>query len=139
MLKKYSRTKNSILNLMSILCGRLLAPFIYKVNGTVLKATDNMVLGAFAGIEMVGLYSNYLLFYVTIRAYLRKLYSAMKASTGNLFATEGIAVRYRFFETMNYLTIILYEIAGIGIAVCANELLTVWIGEEFVIAQPFQY
>ena len=115
-------------------CGAL---FIYKVNGTVLKATDNMVLGGFCGMEMVGLYSNYLLFYTTIRTYLRQLYSAVKASTGNLFATEGIETKYRFFETMNYLTIILYGTAAVGVSVCADELLTAWIGTDYVIAKPF--
>ena len=115
-------------------CGAL---FIYKINNTVLKATDNMVLGAFAGMVVVGLYSNYLLFYTTIKSYLRKLYSAVKASTGNLFATESVEAKYRFFEVMNFLTVILYGTAAIGIAVCANELITVWIGTDYLIAQPF--
>ena len=115
-------------------CGAL---FVYKMNNTVLKATDNMVLGAFVGMLIVGLYSNYLLFFTTCRAFLRQLYTAVKASTGNLFATEGIETQYRFFETMNYLTIILYGTAAVGLAVCANELITVWIGTEYLIAFPF--
>lgn len=115
-------------------CGAL---FIYKVNGTVLKATDNMVLGAFVGMATVGLYSNYLLFYTTIKSLIRQLYTAVKASTGNLFATEGIETKYRFFETMNYLTVILYGTAAVGLSVCANELITAWIGTEYLIAAPF--
>lgn len=115
-------------------CGAL---FIYKINGIVLKATDNMVLGAFGGMEIVGLYSNYLLFFSVIKAYLRKLYSAVKASSGNLFATESIEKRYEFFQTMNFLTIVLYGTAAVGVAVCANELINIWIGADYLIAQPF--
>lgn len=115
-------------------CGAL---FIYKVNGTVLKASDNMVLGAFAGLDVVGLYSNYLLIYSSLRSFLRRFYTAVKASTGNLFATESIEKKYRFFETMNYLTIILYGTAAVGVAVCGNEFINTWVGEEFVIPQPF--
>ena len=115
-------------------CGAL---FIYKVNGTVLKATDNMVLGAFVGMAMVGLYSNYLLFYTTIKSFVRQLYTAVKASTGHLFATENVETQYRFFETMNFLTIILYGTAAVGVSVCANELITTWIGTDYLIAQPF--
>ena len=115
-------------------CGAL---FVYKINGTVLKATDNFVLGAFVGIATVGLYSNYLLFYTTIRSFLRQLYTAVKASTGNLFATESIETQYRFFETMNYITVLLYGTAAVGVAVCANELITAWIGAGFLIPQPF--
>lgn len=117
-------------------CGAL---FVYKINSTVLKATDNMVLGAFAGMVIVGLYSNYLLFFSTIKSLLRKLYSAVKASTGNLFAIEGVETQYHFFETMNFLTIIFYGTAAVGIAVCADELITTWIGSEYLIAKPFAF
>ena len=115
-------------------CGAL---FIYKVNGTVLKASDNMVLGAFAGLTVVGLYSNYLLIYSSLRSFLRRFYTAVKASTGNLFATEGVEKKYRFFETMNYLTIVLYGTAAVGVAVCANEFITTWVGSDYAIPQPF--
>lgn len=115
------------------------ALFLFKVNATVLKATDNMVIGGFLGLEVVGLYSNYLLIFTTIRAFLRKLYSAVKASTGNLFAVESIEKKYLFFNTMNFLTIVFYGMAAVGIAVCANELINVWIGPDYLIAQPFPF
>lgn len=131
--EKDSLSREEIMDLFKD-CGAL---FIYKINGTVLKATDNLVLGAFVGIATVGLYSNYLLFYTTIKSFVRQLYTAVKASTGNLFATEGIETQYRFFQTMNYLTILLYGTAAVGVAVCANELITTWIGASYLIAQPF--
>lgn len=115
-------------------CGAL---FIYKINVAVLKATDNMVLGAFAGLSIIGMYSNYLLFYTSIRALLRRFYSAVKASMGNLFVTEGMEKKYRFFETMNFLTIILYGTGAVGVSVCANELISVWVGADYLIPQPF--
>lgn len=115
-------------------CGALL---IYKVNSMVLKATDNMVLGAFAGLSVVGLYSNYLMFFTTIRTFLRRFYSAVKASMGNLFVTESMEKKYSFFETMNFLTFVLYGTALVGVSVCANELIAVWVGTEYLIPQPF--
>lgn len=115
-------------------CGAL---FIYKVNNVVLKATDNIVLSSFIGLAMVGMYSNYLLFYATIRTFLLKLYSATKASMGNLYASEDISKSYFFFEFMNYASVILFGTACIGVSVCANELIEVWIGADYVIKQPF--
>lgn len=115
-------------------CGAL---FIYRINGTVLKATDNLVLGAFEGMATVGMYSNYLLFYTTIRSVLQQLFSAVRASAGNLFATEGVETQYRFFETMTYVTVLLYGTAAVGVGVCANELIATWIGASYLIPQPF--
>jgi O-antigen/teichoic acid export membrane protein len=114
-------------------CGAL---FLFKVNAVVLKATDNMVLGYFIGLVMVGLYSNYLILYTTLRNFLDKFYAAIRASVGNLFAVSDIPTKYRFFETMNYLTVILYGTAAAGLAVCANELIHAWIGTDYVVAQP---
>lgn len=114
-------------------CGAL---FVYKVNGVVLKATDNLVLSSFIGLSVVGIYSNYLLFYAAIRGFLNQIYNAVKASMGNLFAIGSIEKRYHFFRVMNLLTVIVYGTAAIGIAVCANELLTVWVGADYTFAQP---
>jgi len=131
--EKESLSKEEIFGLFKD-CGAL---FAYKVNVVVIKATDNLVISTFLGLTWVGLYSNYLLFHTTLRLFLRRLYEAVKASMGNLFATKDVAVTYRFFEVMNYLTAVLYGTAGVGVAVCANELITVWIGEEYLIKPPF--
>ena len=115
-------------------CG---AVFVYKLNNVVLKATDNTVISAFIGLVAVGLYSNYLLFYTTINGFFDRVYRAVRASMGNLFAVETMAKKYKFFQIMNYISILLYGTAGVGIAVCADELINVWVGKSYVIAQPF--
>ena len=115
-------------------CGAL---FVYKVNGVVIKASNNLILSAFIGLSIVGLYSNYLLFYMTIRTVFAQLYKAVKASMGNLYATSNVEQQYFFFEITNYITAILYGTAAVGIAVVADELISVWIGNDFIIARPF--
>lgn len=114
-----------------------MALFVYKVNAIVLKGTDNLVISSFIGIAAVGLYSNYLLFFTTVKSLLGRFYEAVRASMGNLFATESVETRYRFFQLMNFLTAVLYGTAGAGIAVCADELIRVWVGADYVVAQPF--
>lgn len=115
-------------------CGVL---FFYKVNRVVLKATDNMVLSSFIGLAMVGMYSNYLLFYTTLTGLLNRFYNATKASLGNLFAVSDIRRKYEFFEVMNFVTIIFYGTAAVGVTVVADELIYCWIGADYQIAQPF--
>lgn len=113
------------------------AVFINKINNVVIKSTDNIVLSTFIGLSVVGMYSNYLLFYATIRTILSKVYNATKASAGNLFALEDTKTKYFFFENMNYISIILFGTASIGIAVMADEVVITWIGADYVIPQPF--
>ncbi len=115
-------------------CGAL---FIYKVNNVVVKATDNTVMSAFIGLGAVAMYSNYLLFYNTINGFFDKVYGAVNASMGNLFVSEGDEKKYKFFQVMNFASVILFGTAGAGVAVCANELIRTWIGTDYVIPQPF--
>lgn len=116
-----------------------MALFVYKINGVVLKATDNIVLSSLIGLSIVGIYSNYVLFYNVIRRFILQIYGAVKASMGNLFASGSIERSYFMFELMNYVTVICYGTALVGVTICSNELITVWLGPEYAIRQPFPF
>lgn len=131
--EKDSLSKEEIIGLLKD-CGAL---FVYKLNNVVVKATDNTVISAFLGLTVVGLYSNYLLFYTTIKSLLDKVFTAAKASIGNLFATGSIEKKYQFFQVMNFLSAVMFGTAGAGVAVCANEVISVWVGNDYLIAPPF--
>ena len=115
-------------------CGAL---FIYKLNSVVLKATDNAVLSIFIGLSIVGVYSNYLMLYTTLKKVLNKFYASVKASMGDLFSTSDMDRKYRFFGIMNYITVILYGTACVGIAVVADEIVESMAGKSYLIPQPF--
>ncbi len=112
------------------------ALFVFKVDNVIVKATDNLVLSSFRGLAMVGEYSSYLLLYTSLKSILTRMYEAVKASMGNLFAMEDVERKYFFFETTNFITMILYGTAGGGIAIVSNELIGCWLGADYVIPQP---
>ena len=114
-------------------CG---AVFLTRVNDVVLKATDNIVLSSFLGLTVVGLYSNYLLFYTTIQKLMAQVYRSVRASMGNLFVEADMGRKFQMFKVMNFLTVVLFGTAGVGITVCADELIRVWVSDSYVIAQP---
>lgn len=113
------------------------ALFAFKVNGVVAFATDNVVISAFIGLAAVGIYSNYLLIFNAINSTLKRFYSAISASGGNLFAMADPKKKYQFFELINFMTFLIYGTACVGVAVTGNEMITIWLGKDFVIPQPF--
>ena len=115
-------------------CGALL---ILRINSIAMKATDNTVISAFIGLKMVGIYSNYLLFYRTILGFAGRFYSGAKASVGNMYVTESLEKSYGFFQVMNYAAILIYGTGCVGVALCADELIEVWAGGSYVLAKPF--
>ena len=110
---------------------------VARVNSVVLKGTDNIVLSTFIGIVITGIYSNYLMLYTTVKSLLASCYNAVKASMGNLFAESSIEKKYQFFKLMNYVTIILYGTAAVGVGIVANEFILTWLGSDYLIAFPF--
>ncbi len=113
------------------------ALFIYRLNGVVLKATDNIVLSKFMGLGMVGLYSNYALFYTTLNTLYSKIFNSVSHSLGNLHTTKNLPHEYKVYKAVNLITMIMGGTAGVGLAVCADEFVRLWIGQEWVIPQPF--
>ena len=115
-------------------CGAL---FVFKVSGVTLKATDNLVLSAFIGLAIVGKYSNYIILYNTLQSFISQFYNGLYASMGNAYAKESLKKNYFLFELVNFLTIVLNGTCCIGLAICSNELIDLWIGQEYVLPQPF--
>ncbi len=117
-------------------CGAL---FLYKLNGVVLKATDNIVISTFIGIDMVGMYSNYYIFYTTINGLFTKIFGSVAHSLGNLHTTHDDAHEYEIFEVVNLLTAILGGTAFAGLFVVGDEFVLHWIGASWQLAQPFSF
>lgn len=113
------------------------AIFLYKINGVILKATDNIVLSTYIGLSIVGIYSNYLLIVNTVKMLLDKLYDGLKASIGNLHASDNLEHEHFIFRVVNYFTFFIYGLASIGTFVCSNVFISVWIGDKFVLSQAF--
>jgi O-antigen/teichoic acid export membrane protein len=115
-------------------CGSI---FIFSVNSVILKATDNLVLSTFIGLDIVGLYSNYLMIYNALKKIIKKFIRAAQPSIGNLFSTADNSEKYEFFQLMNYLMFISCGTASVCVAVLSDEFIRAWLGEEYVIAMPF--
>jgi len=113
------------------------AIFLYRLNNVVLKATDNIIISFFLGLEMVGMYSNYYILYTTINTVFSKVFDSVTHSLGNLHTTHDYTHEHLILKTINFIAVILGATGGIGIFCVANEFINVWIGDSWIIMQPF--
>lgn len=111
--------------------------FLFSINTVVVKATDNLVLAAFIGLNIVGLYANYLMIYNAAKKIIKKIIRSAQASMGHLYASSDNDEKYHFFKLINFVMFIVCGLPAVCIAVLINEFITVWIGDRFVIPQPF--
>lgn len=115
-------------------CGAL---FLYRLNIVVQKATDNLMISFFLGIEMVGMYSNYYMFYTTVDKLMGKVFNSVAHSLGNLHTGDNLEHQYKIYEAVFLVTAILGGTAGVGIAVVANDFVKAWVGEEWTFSAIF--
>ncbi len=111
--------------------------FLYRINYVVIKSTDNVIISSFIGLEYVGIYSNYILITNTLNTIILTFYNAVKPSIGNLHADSKKSNELTIFNIINFITVILYGGAAIGIFIMSNSFISIWLGSEYTLPQLF--
>lgn len=115
-------------------CGALL---VYRLSIVVNKSTGNLILSTFIGLAVVGLYSNYLLLYAAVTTLIKQIQQSVQSSLGNLYATASAESKYHFFNVTNFVTMLISGTVAVCLGLFMDDLISLWIGDDYVIAQPF--
>lgn len=107
------------------------AIMIYKINGVVLNATDNIVLSLAKGVATVGYYANYHMIFAAINLFVSRVFTAVKASVGNLCASSEPEQKERVFMRVNFATFFLYATIAVGVAAMGNDFIKLWLGSDY--------
>ena len=107
--------------------------FLYKISGTIISSTDNILISKFQGLASVGLYSNYVYIVDVIRTFLSYIFYSMTASIGNYNATESKEANEKMFYNLFFASFWLYGFTGICLGVLLNPFIALWIGEDYLL------
>ena len=109
---------------------------IYKISTLVVNSTENTIIGLFVGLKEVGYYSNYVIFIYLGTSLLASIFSNISASVGNLNAETSPEHSHRIFKAIHLMNFWLYSLFSIGFLVCIEDVLRLWLGEEFLLGTP---
>ncbi len=114
---------------------------LYKVSGTVINSTDNIIISSFISIILTGVYSNYLILISAVNTMLEILFSAFTASLGNLnVEAEGnIEKKYSIFKILSFLNFWMYGFCSVCFLVLFDPFIRIWIGEKFIMNSLTEY
>lgn len=138
--KKYPYLKNNKEHLSKLerkeLYKYTFAQTCHKIGGVVVNGTDNILITVFVknGLNMVGLYSNYLFILSAIKSILNSLFNSATASIGNLNVTENMEKSKQIFNRMFFINYILFGFVSCCFYVLANDFISIWVGENFLIS-----
>ncbi len=108
------------------------AMVMQKIGGYIVFGTDNLLIGHYVSVAMVGIYSNYTLLISIIYTLSVSIFTSMSASVGNL--TAGDKKReYEVYKSVFFINFCISSFAAICLFSFLNPFMGIWLGEEFVL------
>lgn len=105
------------------------AMFLHKIGDCMINATDNIIISSFININVVSVYSNYLLVTSYLTTFANMIYNGILASLGNFIINENNERKHEMLKKMNFLgfsifsfcAVILLNVFNVFIGILANE------------------
>lgn len=110
------------------------AMFFHRLGGVVVNGTDNILISYYAGLVVVGLYSNYYMILTALNAIIGQIFTAATASIGNLNALVGKEKSYVIYKAIYFANFWFYGFSSICLYVLFNPFITLWVGKEFIMS-----
>ena len=109
------------------------ALLLYKISGTVISSTDNILISRFQGLISVGLYSNYAYIVDVIRTCLSYIFYSLTASVGNYSVSESKEKNQELYYLLFFASFWFYGFTSICLGVLINPFIALWLGNDFLL------
>ena len=109
---------------------------VYKFASVVLNGTNNIILSLLFNIGVVGVFCNYMLFIQFFSSFLGKITNSFTASIGNLNTEANPQKQRLVFNQLFLICVWLFGLSSIGLLLLHKDIITIWIGEDYVFDYP---
>lgn len=116
----------------------IFAMSMHKIGTVVVFGTDNIIISKVVSLAATGLYSNYTLITNAAASLLTQIFTGITASVGNLLVDERDDKEKFVFQTFKnifFMNFCIYYVVSVGIFVCMQNFIAIWIGEQFLLTQ----
>lgn len=106
--------------------------FTSKVGSVVVNSVDTLVISAFLGLTILGMYQNYYFIITAIIGFMDVIFAACMAGIGNSLIVES---KLKNFNDLNKFTFIIVWITGVGSCCLINvlqEFIELWVGDIYI-------
>lgn len=106
---------------------------MYKFGSIIMNGTDSIIIAAFLGLGVVGIYSNYLLIIAAVVTVLSRALNSITGSIGHLNNADDDKKKEQVFKQLFFIVAWIYFLLSIILFNVINPFITLWIGESFVL------
>lgn len=105
--------------------------FIYKLSGTILNNTDNILISTLVSTVLVGYYSNYMMIVHGLLGMITIIFTAVTASVGNLNADTDSKRKNEVFQDMTLICFWILGVTSICLMNGISDFVSIWVGEQY--------
>lgn len=113
---------------------KIKALIFHKIGTFIVLGSDNLIISKFIGLVEVGLYSNYYLIINATNQLVGQAITALTPTVGRKLATEKSENTYTAFRKTRFVGFVMACIISTGFLVASQPFVSLWIGEEYVLA-----
>ena len=107
--------------------------FVYKIGGTIISNTDNILISVIVSTVAVGLYSNYFIVVMAVQGLLAIVTTSLVPGIGNLSVAKN---EKRMQEVLDAMLLFYHWVGAFGAIsfyFLFDDLIPIWIGERFLL------
>lgn len=105
----------------------------HKIGGVVVGSTDNILLSAFIGIGVLGIYSNYSLLMVAVAGLIGQLLGTFTSSVGNAKLNLTSDDFFKTYKRLLYINLVIVSCACVSMYCLLEPFITVWLDEGMLL------
>jgi O-antigen/teichoic acid export membrane protein len=110
------------------------ALFLHKIGDCVVNGTDNIIIGKFISLAVLGIYSNYVLLVNSAVTLLVTVFNSLTASFGNFFSTNTKESSRLVIGALNLAGFFFFGCLTLFIFHYSNAVIQLWFNEEMLLS-----
>lgn len=109
---------------------------MFKIGQTIVTSTDNIIISAFIGTIVVGIYSNYSMITSSLEIMIYTLFSSVTAAVGNFAVNRTGEEAEKLFKKIFYLDYVVTFVISICLLCLLSPFVLIWTGKsEYILSQ----
>lgn len=122
---KREETAPIVRNIKAMLC--------HNVGNMVVNSTDSILIARILGLAVSGVYSNYALILTAVRNVLARVFDAVQAGVGNVWAQGDLPKLRAVYERLFFLAFWLFGVCAIGLGCLIQPCVALLFGEAYLL------
>lgn len=106
--------------------------FTAKLGSVIVGSADSIVISAFLGLSLLGIYNNYYYIMTSVMGFITIIFTSCTAGIGNSIVTDSLDKNYKDFKTMTFIVGWLISCATVCFLCLYQPFMEIWVGKKYM-------